>query len=137
MKKVDVLILNQEEASFLTKIPFNKEKEIFRKIDKFCPGIAIMTKGPLGVVVSDGRYIYKAKALKTKAIDMTGAGDAFASGFISGLIKKKGNIEYAIQLGTANSAACLKEFGAKKGLLVNNQKFEKVKIFKEKCLETN
>jgi len=137
LKKVDILILNQEEASFLSQIPFNKEKEIFRKIDKLCPGIAIMTKGPLGVVVSDGKFLYRAGALKTKAIDRTGAGDAFASGFISGFIRKKGNIEYAIQLATANSAACLREFGAKKGLLAKNQKFRKVKIFKEKCLGNN
>ena len=134
LNKVDVLILNQEEACFLSKIPFNREKDIFRKIDDLCPGIAVMTKGPLGVLVSDGKCLYKASSLKVKTIDRTGAGDAFASGFISGLIKKKGDIVQAIQLGVANSSACLKELGAKKGLLAANQKFEKVKVQKGKCL---
>lgn len=131
LKKVDVLILNQEEACFLSRIPFNKEKEIFKKIDDLCPGIAIMTKGPFGVLVSDGKHIFRAGALKVRTSDRTGAGDAFASGFISGLIRKKGNIEQAIQLGIANSAACLKELGAKKGLLNVNQNFSKVKVRKE------
>jgi len=134
LKKADVLILNQEEACFLSDIPFNREKEIFKKIDDLCPGIAVMTKGPLGVLVSDGNYIYRANALKVRATDRTGAGDAFASGFISGLIRKKGDIAQALQLGIANSSACLKELGAKKGLLSVGQKFEKVKVHKEKCL---
>ena len=29
-KKIDMLIVNQEEASFLTKIPYQQEKEIFK-----------------------------------------------------------------------------------------------------------
>jgi len=131
LKKVDVLILNQEEACFLSGIPFNKEKEIFKKIDDLCPGIAVMTKGPFGVLVSDGKNIYQSSALKVRPIDRTGAGDAFAAGFISSLIRDKSDIEKAVQLGIANSSACLKELGAKKGLLFSNQKFLKVKVKKE------
>lgn len=130
LKKVDVLILNQEEASLLTKIPFQKEKKIFEKIDELCPGIAIMTKGVNGVVVSDGKELYRAKTPKIKVVDRTGAGDSFGSGFVSGLMKSKGNIEYAIQLGLANSASCLKKWGAKNGLLKKGEKFKKVKVQK-------
>jgi len=133
LKKVDVLILNQEEASLLTKIPYKKEKEIFRKLDKIAPGICIMTKGPEGVMVSDGRYLYKAKSLNVNPLDWTGAGDSFASGFVSGLIQSKGKIEYAVQLAMANSAACLKKLGAKEGLLKKGDKWPKVKVKKEKC----
>lgn len=132
-KKIDILILNQEEAAFLTKIPYNKEAEIFKKIDQFCPRIAIMTKGPAGVVVSDGKYLYRAGSLKKKVVDRTGAGDSFASGFISGFIESKGNIEYAIQLGIANSAFCLTKIGAKNGLLKKGDRWQKVKVEKERC----
>jgi len=137
LKKVDILILNQEEASTLTKIPYDKEIEIFKKIDEICPGIAIMTKGPFGVVVSDGEYLYKSGILKSEVIDRTGAGDSFAAGFVSGFIQKNGDIEYAIQLGAANSTACLKEWGAKKGLLKKGEKFAKIKVEKESCLKNN
>lgn len=134
---VDVLILNQEEASILTGINYNKEKEIFRKIDDLCPGIAIMTKGGEGVTVSDGKRLFSADGTKDKIIDNTGAGDAFGSGFVAGFIKSKGNIEYSIQLAMANSISCLGKWGAKGGLLENNQRFKKVKVKIENCLGYN
>jgi len=132
LKKVDILFLNQEEASFLTEVPYQKEKEIFKKIDELCPGIAVMTKGSKGAVVSDGKYLYRAGILNTRVIDKTGAGDSFASGFLTGFIKSKENIESALQLAIANSSFCLKEIGAKKGLLKKGEKFPKVKIKKRK-----
>jgi len=129
--KIDVLILNQEEASLLTRMPFSKEKEIFKKIDKICPGIAIMTKGEKGVLVSDGKNIFSAKPPKIKAIDRTGAGDSFASGFVSGVFQTDGDIAYAIQFGIANAASCLKKIGSKNGLLSKDDNFLRVKVKKE------
>jgi len=137
IKKTDILILNQEEASLLTGIKYNKEKNIFKKIDDICPGIAIMTKGPEGVSVSDGRHLFSAKGFKGNFIDNTGAGDAFGSGFVSGFLQSKGNVKYAIQLGMANSVSCLNHWGAKGGLLKKKQKFKKVKVKKEACLGHN
>jgi len=129
--KIDVLFLNQEEASFLTKIPFEDENEIFKKIDEICPGVAVMTKGGEGVVVSDGKYLYSARPdPNRKIVDTTGAGDSFASGFLSDYIRSNGDIEKAIQLGIANSAANLSEIGAKTGLLDKNSKFERVQVAK-------
>jgi len=133
-QKVDILFLNQEEASFLAKIPFSEEAEIFKKIDELCPGIAIMTKGGEGVVVSDGKYLYSAKPNPDrKIIDTTGAGDSFAAGFLSDYIRYNGNIEKAIQLGIANSEANLSEVGAKSGLLDKNATLERVKVLKQLC----
>lgn len=138
LQKVDILFLNQEEASYLTKIPFEDEIEIFKKIDEICPGIAVMTKGGEGVVASDGKYLYSAKPdPKRKVIDTTGAGDSFASGFLSDYIKTNGNIESAIQFGLANSAANLAKIGAKTGLLDKNSKFERVLVSKQECGENN
>ena len=131
LKKINILILNQEEASFLTKIPYQKEAEIFKKIDEICPGIAIVTKGERGALVSDGKYLYKCKTPKIKVVDSTGAGDSFASGFVSGYILKNGDIEYALRLGTANATACLKKIGAKNGLLKKSDKWEKVEVEKK------
>lgn len=128
LKKVDLLFLNQEEASMLTKIPYKKEKEIFKKIDKLVAGIFIMTKSSKGVVVSDGKQLYRSGIIKTKAVDWTGAGDSFASGFLSGLMFSKSDIKYAIQLGIANSAACLSALGAKNGLLKKKDNWKKVKV---------
>jgi len=134
---VDVLILNQEEGARLASLPFKKEKEIFRKLDKYVKGIVVMTKGPKGVVVSDGKYIYSAGTFKEKKyVDRTGAGDAFGSGFVSGLIRF-GKVEEAIRLGSANGTAVVEELGAKNGLLTKNRyekeaRWKKFKITKNK-----
>lgn len=132
LKKIDVLILNREEASLLTKIPYRKEAEIFKKIDELTPGITIMTKGGEGVTVSDGKHLYHAKSLGLKLVDGTGAGDAFGSGFVSGLIRKN-DVVYAIQLAMANSGYAITKLGAKEGLLNKNQAWPKVKVLKEDC----
>lgn len=136
LDKIDILILNQEEASLLAEVPFQREKEIFERIDEMMKGIAIMTKGGQGAVVSDGKYLYKAPSLKSKFVDATGAGDAFGSGFVAGMIKKN-NVPFAIQLAMANSSSCVGQWGAKNGLLKKNQKWPRVKITKESCLETS
>lgn len=133
LEKVDVLILNQEEASQLTKIPYQNEEEAFAKIDEMTKGISVMTKGADGVTVSDEKYLYSAKALPIEVIEKTGAGDAFGSGFISGLIQKK-DIVPAIQFGVANSAACIAKWGAKEGLLKKGQSFTSVQVEQKSCL---
>ena len=130
---VDVVIVNQEEAAKLTKIPYEKTEEIFNKLDEMCTGITIMTKGDGGVIMSDGYFIYRAPILKSEVVDKTGAGDSFASGFLSGFIQSAGDTEYALQLGTANASECLGTIGAKTGLLKKGQKFAKVEVKKEAC----
>lgn len=136
--KIDILFLNQEEASFLTKIPFEDEAEIFKKIDEICPGIAVMTKGGEGVVVSDGEYLYSAVPNPDrKIVDTTGAGDSFASGFLSGYIRFNRDIVKSIQLGLANSEANLAIVGAKTGLLAKKSDFKRIEVAKQLCTENN
>jgi len=140
LSKVDILFLNQEEASFLTKVSFEDENEIFKKIDIICPGVAVMTKDGQGVVASDGKYLYSAPGsgqMKIKIVDTTGAGDSFASGFLSDYIRTNGNIERAIQLGLANGLANLSVVGAKGGLLKKGQSFEKIPVSKQECGQNN
>lgn len=125
LSKLNVFKLNNEEAARLVGLPYNKEKEIFKKLDKYVPGIVVMTKGPKGVVASDGKYIYKAGIFKEKRhVDRTGAGDAFGSGFVAGLIHTN-KIEQAIRLGTANGTSIVEHFGAKNGILTKTQSKDK------------
>ena len=138
LQKTDILFLNQEEAAFLTKISFENEIEIFKKIDELCHGIVVMTKGGEGVVVSDGKYLYSALPNPNrKIVDTTGAGDSFASGFLCDFIRFNGDIEKAIQFGMANSEANLSQVGAKTGLLEKNAKIERVPVVKQLCSENN
>ncbi|MEK7496264.1 MAG: carbohydrate kinase family protein [Patescibacteria group bacterium] len=140
LAKSKVVILNREEAARLTGVDYQKEKEIFKKLDELTPGIAAMTDAEKGVLVSDGFRIYQAGIFKEKSvIDRTGAGDAFASGFVAGLIQKKEkcekglcrpyNIEYAIRLGSANATSVIEKIGAKEGILAKKE-FENNKRWK-------
>ncbi len=137
LTKAKVVILNREEAAKLTGIDYSKESEIFEKIDALTPGIVAMTDAEKGVMVSDGFRVYRAGIFKEKKlIDRTGAGDAFGSGFVAGLIRKKEkcerglcrpfNIEYAIRLGSANATSVIEKIGAKAGILKKSE-FEKDK----------
>jgi sugar/nucleoside kinase (ribokinase family) len=49
-------------------------------------------------------------------VDTTGAGDAFASGMVSGVLYGK-SYEQAVDWGIKNATGVLKYIGAKKGLL--------------------
>lgn len=133
LKKVDVLLLNSEEGARLTGMPLSDEDKIFKKLDAAVRGIVVMTRGPKGVAVSDGKNLWQAGIPKSPIVGRTGAGDAFGSGFIAGLLRKK-DIAYAIQLGTANATSVIQHLSAKKGILHKGEwgKWSKVKVTKIK-----
>lgn len=133
LKDLSFLVLNKGEAADLVGMSFRKEKEVFKKLDKMTPGIVAVTDGPNGVTVSDGKFLYKAGIFKEKKIvDRTGAGDAFGSGFVAGLMKNKElgfrnqeysseDIKYAIRLASANATSVVESIGATEGILTDKQ----------------
>ncbi|MCX6738050.1 MAG: carbohydrate kinase family protein [Candidatus Parcubacteria bacterium] len=126
LPKIDVLLMNERETKML--FGDHKIEDIFRSIKPFFKGLFV-TGSEDNIFGFDGKFIYKGKALKSKAVDLTGAGDAFGAGLIAGLIRYNDVIQ-AIQLGSANAADCVKEWGAKEGLLKRNQKYKKTIIKK-------
>lgn len=128
LNKSNVVILNREEASALTGVPFSRRGEIFKKLDADVLGIAIMTDGKNGSAVSDGKTIISSPAFRVKkVIDMTGAGDAFGSAFVAALIEKgetcgknkcdANTLAYALREGSKNAALVIQHIGATEGLL--------------------
>lgn len=117
LRSVDVLLLNRNEASQLTGVPYADERRIVRQLDAIVSGIAVVTEGEKGSWVADGRHTYRIGIHPVKAVDTTGAGDAYGSGFVAGLMKRPGNVQYALRLATWNAASAVREVGAKHGLL--------------------
>lgn len=115
-KKFDIVGFNQEEAAQVTGISYDRENELFTKMDELINGICIMTKGADGVVVSDGQHLYRAGIPTQEIVERTGAGDAFHAGFVAEFMRS-GNIEKAIQLATANATSVVMQYGAKAGIL--------------------
>lgn len=117
LPKLAMLMVNRGEAASLTGMPPEDPSGIFRRLDVLMGGIAIMTDGPKGAWASDGRYMYRAGIFANKkVIDRTGAGDAFGSGFVTGMVRE-GNIPYALRLASANAAANVEVIGAHAGVL--------------------
>jgi len=126
LKITDVITLNREEAAALTGEKFEHEARIFKAFESLMPGIAVMTDGPNGVLVSNGRNIFSAGVYKEKRImNRTGAGDAFGSGFVAGLLKhgelsrtaSDDAILHAMKLASANATSVVEHMGAQKGIL--------------------
>jgi ribokinase len=115
-KHFDIVGMNQEEAARLTGIPYGRENEIFKRMDDAIGGICIMTKGEEGCVVSDGTTLFAAGIPSRTVVERTGAGDAFHAGFVAEFMRS-GNIEKAIQFGTANASSVVMQYGAKAGIL--------------------
>lgn len=125
LDKSEALIMNREEAAYLTGVDFKDKKKIFIKLVKSLrTPIVIMTDGKEGSWISHVGSFYQAGVYQEKTIiDRTGAGDAFGSGFVAGLAKGY-EVEKAARLASANATSVVERIGAKEGILTATQ-FEK------------
>ena len=89
---IDFFTPNETEAEFYTGVRITNEKEAKQAADKLINlGIkkVIITLGEKGLFYSNGKDEIYLKASSVKAIDTTGAGDAFNGGLAFGLLKAK------------------------------------------------
>lgn len=73
--------------------------------------LVIMTLGKEGAIVSNGSETMSIPSLADEVVDTTGAGDAFWSGFYTGLVKGE-SVKSALKIGSAVSAYKLRYTGA-------------------------
>ena len=134
VEKVDLIIINDEEAQQLTN-----ESNIFNagnKILKMGPKKVIIKKGEHGSIYLDSFHKYILPAFPVDSlVDPTGAGDSYAGG-IAGFLSTKQEIGFneikeALIFGTLTASFCVENFGVE-GL--RNLDYEKLvsrlKIFK-------
>ena len=89
---IDFFTPNETEAEFYTGIKITNEQEAKQAAEKLLNlGIkkVIITLGEKGLFYTDGKEEIYLKANPVKAIDTTGAGDAFNGGLAFGLSKDK------------------------------------------------
>ena len=89
---IDFFTPNETEAEFYTGIKIISEKEAKQAADELINlGIkkVIITLGEKGLFYTDGKEEIYLKANRVKAVDTTGAGDAFNGGLAFGLSKNK------------------------------------------------
>lgn len=123
LKRTHVLVFNRREARLLTgKRNVKRQMKI---ISRMGPEIICITDGPNGDYVFDGKNFYFMKPHRIKIKERTGAGDAFASAFLTGLIKK-GDIKFAMNLALANAESVIMYHGAKNKLLTYKEVLKKI-----------
>ena len=113
-----VLIFNAEEAQLL--VGRASIEKTMKRIHQRGPSMVVITNGKHGAHASDGKQLWHCKALSVPVKESTGAGDAFATGFIAGLIKGK-PITDAMKMGMTESASVIQHIGAKNILMTDSQ----------------
>ncbi len=136
LSKTGFFIVNVEEAIHF----LGHEGKSPAPIKKLLSGIAdtgvqkvVITDGNKGSFGFDatpvgrqGENYYKLDCFPAKLVEMTGAGDAYATGVIAGLIHGE-PLEEAMRWGAANSAAVVEQVGSQTGLLTLEQMKESLK----------
>jgi ribokinase len=104
----DILFLNKGEWESLVDIKYTLLEHI--------PYVAITEGKDGGQLHVKGHYTQPFKAAKSKTIQETGAGDAFATGFVAAHYLGRPPVE-CCEWGAQNAASVISHMGAKTGLL--------------------
>lgn len=125
LDSVDVLCVNKEEMQML--VSGETLEELALHALHYVP-VAIVSDGPNGVVATDGKTIVRAGMYEdVPVVDRTGAGDAFASGFLSQWSQGK-SLRESIIFASANSTSVVTKVGAKGGILHKGVKLHDMPI---------
>ncbi|KAK6939478.1 Carbohydrate kinase PfkB [Dillenia turbinata] len=108
---IDLCFANEDEAMELLRGKQDASPEASLEfLAKYCKWAAV-TLGSYGCIARHGKEIVRVPAIgEAKAIDATGAGDLFASGFIYGLIKGL-SLEECCKVGSCSGASVVLSLG--------------------------
>eukprot|EP00303_Exanthemachrysis_gayraliae_P002778 CAMPEP_0206003898 /NCGR_PEP_ID=MMETSP1464-20131121/3657_1 /ASSEMBLY_ACC=CAM_ASM_001124 /TAXON_ID=119497 /ORGANISM="Exanthemachrysis gayraliae, Strain RCC1523" /LENGTH=408 /DNA_ID=CAMNT_0053377291 /DNA_START=13 /DNA_END=1241 /DNA_ORIENTATION=- len=107
---LDVLICNEEEATAMTHRPVGDlEGAIQVVLDRNCP-LIVITRGAEGAIAATREQRWTQRARARQVVDTTGAGDAFAAGFLYGWCQAR-DVALGLQFGCACGAAAVGQMG--------------------------
>ena len=108
--KLDITFAN--EGEFMSLI----DAKNFDEVVEFAKGLkklVVVTRSDKGSVAIHGNEVSECKARQgLKIVDLTGAGDLFAAGFLHGYVNKKSNTE-SLKLGTEMASKIIQKIGAR------------------------
>ena len=108
--KLDITFANEQEITSLIEAKDFKEVVNFSKqINK----LIVVTRGEKGAIAIHGEEIRECGVLQNlKILDLTGAGDLFAAGFLHGYVNKL-SIKESLEKGTKMSSKVIQQIGAR------------------------
>ncbi len=108
--KLDITFANEQEIKSLIEAKnFEEVVSFSKKLNK----LIVITRGEKGAVAIQDEEVIECGALKNlKIVDLTGAGDLFAAGFLHGYVNKL-SIKESLQKGTEMSSKIIQQIGAR------------------------
>jgi len=108
--KLDITFANEQEIMSLIEAKnFNEVINFIKQLKK----LVVITRGEKGAIAIQGEEIIETGIQKNlKILDLTGAGDLFAAGFLHGYINKL-SIEESLKKGTEMSSKVIQQIGAR------------------------
>jgi len=106
---VSILILNEAEAEYLTRR--NAADKTVDYLLSLADTVALTRRG-MGSIVAKQNEMYEIEANATRVVDTTGAGDAYAAGFIYGLTRGW-DIKSAGEFASKIAGEVVSHFGAR------------------------
>ena len=108
--KLDITFANEQEImSLINAKKIEDVIEFSKKIKK----LVVITRGEKGAIAIKNEKVVECSAKKNlNIIDLTGAGDLFAGGFLDGFIKRK-SIEESLERGAEMSSKIIQIIGAR------------------------
>jgi len=108
--KLDITFANEQEITSLIEAKdFNEVINFSKQLNK----LVIVTRGEKGAVAIQGEEIRECGIFKNlKILDLTGAGDLFAAGFLHGYVNQL-SIEKSLEKGTEMSSKVIQQIGAR------------------------
>ena len=110
---VDILFANESEI--LSLYQMNTFEDALKAVQGRCEIVAL-TRGALGCVILEGKNVKALGCEPTdRVVDTTGAGDAFAAGFLAGYTQGN-DVAVAARIGNIVAAEVISHFGARPNL---------------------
>ena len=108
--KLDITFANEQEIiSLIDANNFDEVINFSKQLNK----LIVITRGEKGSVAIRGQEIFENGIEKNlKIVDLTGAGDLFAAGFLYGYINKL-PLKKCLEKGTEMSSKIIQQFGAR------------------------
>jgi len=108
--KLDIIFANEQEiTSLIDAKKFDEVINFARQLNK----LIVVTRGEKGAVAINGEKIIESDIQKNlKIVDLTGAGDLFAAGFLHGYVNKL-SMKQCLEKGTEMSSKVIQQIGAR------------------------
>ena len=108
--KLDIIFANEQEITSLIQAKnFSEVINFSKQLNK----LIVVTRGEKGAVAINGEEIFESEVRKNlKIVDLTGAGDLFAAGFLHGYINELTTKE-CLEKGTEMSSKVIQQIGAR------------------------